>query len=143
MLQDVKPIMYQKFLNQLTDKNYSKRSIEIVHTTMLNAMEKAVTLAKIEKNPCLGVTIKGQSKNDGIKFMESSDIPRFLQATLQYDYIYWIFFKVLIETGMRKDEAAALRWPDIDFKKYTISINKTLDFGAKNKTEQIRRTLPS
>ncbi|MFI8710697.1 phage integrase SAM-like domain-containing protein [Brevibacillus brevis] len=59
MLQDVKPIMYQKFLNQLTDKNYSKRSIEIVHTTMFNAMKKAVTLAKIEKNPCLGVTIKG------------------------------------------------------------------------------------
>nr|WP_286176916.1 site-specific integrase [Lysinibacillus sp. SDF0063] len=135
MLLDVKPIMYQKFLNQLTDKNYSKRSIEIVHTTMFNAMEKAVTLAKIEKNPCLGVTIKGQSKNDGITFMESSDIPRFLQATLQYDYIYWIFFKVLIETGMRNGEAAALQWPDIAFKKYTISINKTLDFGAKNKTE--------
>lgn len=78
---------------------------------------------------------QSQSKNDGIKFMESSDIPRFLQATLQYDYIYWIFFKVLIETGMRKGEAAALQWTDIDFKKYTISINKTLDFGAKNKTE--------
>ncbi|WJQ79276.1 site-specific integrase [Brevibacillus brevis] len=42
---------------------------------------------------------------------------------------------MLIETGMRKGEAAALQWPDIDFKKYTISINKTLDFGAKNKTE--------
>ncbi|MBY0088667.1 site-specific integrase [Brevibacillus brevis] len=135
MLRDVKPIMYQEFLNQLTENNYSKRSVEIVHTTMNNAMEKAVTLAKIEKNPCLGVTIKGQSQNDGIKFMESNDIPKFLQATRQYDYIYWIFFKVLIETGMRKGEAAALQWTDIDFKKYTISINKTLDFGAKNKNE--------
>ncbi|WP_232322494.1 site-specific integrase [Brevibacillus parabrevis] len=67
--------------------------------------------------------------------MESSDIPRFLQATLRYDYIHWIFFKVLIETGMRKGEAAALQWTDIDFKNMTISINKTLDFGAKNKSE--------
>ncbi|MED1801836.1 site-specific integrase [Brevibacillus porteri] len=135
MLQDVKPIMYQKFLNHLTEKDYSKRSIEIVHTTMFNAMEKAVTLGKIEKNPCIGVTIKGQSKQEGIKFMESSDIPRFLQATLQYDYIYWMFFKVLIETGMRKGEAAALQWTDIDFKQFTISINKTLDFQAKSKDE--------
>lgn len=36
---------------------------------------------------------------------------------------------------MRKGEAAALQWTDIDLKKYTISINKTLDFGAKTKSE--------
>lgn len=52
-----------------------------------------------------------------------------------YDYVYWIFFKVLIETGMRKGEAAALQWSDIDFKERTISINKTLDFAAKDHSE--------
>lgn len=36
---------------------------------------------------------------------------------------------------MRKGEAAALKWTDIDFKKKTISINETLDFTAKNKSE--------
>ena len=38
------------------------------------------------------------------------------------------FIKVLIETGMRKGEAAALQWTDIDLKEQTITINKTLDF---------------
>jgi integrase len=42
--------------------------------------------------------------------------------------MYWIFFKVLIETGMRKGEAAALQWGDIGFKEKTIRINKNLDF---------------
>ncbi|GEB35269.1 site-specific integrase [Brevibacillus parabrevis] len=136
MLRDLKPIMYQKFINHLAENDYSKRTIELIHTTLNNAMEKALTLSKIDKNPCSGVTIKGREENKaGIKFMETSDIPRFLQATLRYDYIYWIFFKVLIETGMRKGEAAALQWTDIDFKNMTISIDKTLDFGAKNKSE--------
>ncbi|ANY71697.1 integrase [Paenibacillus ihbetae] len=134
-LREIKPIMYQEFLNSLTG-SYSKRTVELIHATMHNALDKAVTLGKLEKNPCVGVTIKGQEKKQqSIHFIESSDIPKFLQAAHQYGYIYWIFFKVLIETGMRKGEAAALQWTDIDFKNQTITIDKTLDFTAKTKEE--------
>jgi integrase len=130
-LDNLKPMMYQKFLNHLTDKGYSKRTVEIVHGTLYSAYEKAVTLGKVEKNPCKGVTIKGEKKVEGLRFIDSEDISRFLQEAYKYDYIYWIFFKVLIETGMRKGEAAALQWTDIDLKERTIDINKTLDFQTK------------
>ncbi|NGP56815.1 site-specific integrase [Paenibacillus thiaminolyticus] len=135
LLKDVKPIMYQEFINSILDKGYSRRTAELVHSTMHNCIQKACLLGKLEKNPCVGVEFKGIKKKEGIKFIESSDIPRFLQAAHQYGYIYWIFFKLLIETGMRKGEAAALKWTDIDFRKKTISINETLDFTAKNKSE--------
>jgi integrase len=135
LLKDVKPIMYQKFLNHLDDKEYSKRTIEIIHGTMYNAYEKAVILGKAEKNPCAGVTIKGKQKELEIQFIESEHIPHFLQEAYKYDYIYWVFFKVLIETGMRKGEAAALQWTDIDLKERTINIWKTLDFQAKSDDE--------
>ncbi|QCT02697.1 Phage integrase [Paenibacillus algicola] len=134
-LKDIKPIMYQMFLNSLADKNYSKRTVELVHSTMHNAMEKAVYLQKIRKNPCNGVTIKGHRSKSNVQFIESSDIPNFLSAARQYGYIYWIFYKLLIETGMRKGEAAALQWPDIDFKNQAISISKTLDFSTDNRSE--------
>lgn len=135
MLREVKPVMYQKFLNQLTESGYSKRTVEIVHSTMHNAMDKAVTLGKLEKSPCIGAAIKGQKRNNAIKFIESDHIPLFLQEAHKYGYIYWIFFKLLIETGMRKGEAAALQWSDIDLKNQTITINKTLDFKAKEEEE--------
>lgn len=135
MLRDVKPVMYQDFLNYLLDNGYSKRTVEIVHTTMHNAMKKAVILGKIDKNPCVGVDIKGEKKKSKVKFIESSDIPRFLKEAHQYGYIYWIFFKLLIETGMRKGEAAALKWTDIDLKNQRITIDETLDFTAKDKSE--------
>ncbi len=131
-LTEIKPVMYQKFINQLSDMGYSKRTVEIIHTTMNNAMEKAITIGKIAKNPCKGVTIKGKIKDAELKFLDSSDIAKFLREAYKYDYIYWLFFKVLIDTGMRKGEAAALQWSDIDLKEKRITINKTLDFSAKN-----------
>lgn len=135
LLTEIKPVMYQKFINQLSDMGYSKRTVEIIHTTMNNAMEKAVTIGKIDKNPCKGVTIKGKKKDAELKFLDSSDIAKFLREAYKYDYIYWLFFKVLIDTGMRKGEAAALQWSDIDLKEKTITVNKTLDFSAKNDEE--------
>lgn len=56
------PIGYQKFLNHLGDQGYSKSTIQIIHNTMNGALEKAVILGKLEKNPCKGVTIKGLLK---------------------------------------------------------------------------------
>ncbi|MFC8562417.1 tyrosine-type recombinase/integrase [Peribacillus frigoritolerans] len=135
LLQDVKPIMYQKFLNFMAAENYSKRTIEIVHGTMYGAFERAITLGKIIKNPCDGAIIRGKEKTDEIKFINSEDISLFLTEAYKYGYIYWIFFKVLIETGLRKGEAAALQWTDIDLKSKTISVTKTLDFTAKNKDD--------
>ncbi|MBK5446032.1 site-specific integrase [Peribacillus sp. TH24] len=133
LLKDVKPLMYQKFINQLTEKKYSRRTIEIIHGTMYNAFEKALILGKTNMNPCTGVTIKGEHNNNGIKFIESEQIGNFLKAAYEYGYIYWIFYKVLIETGMRKGEAAALQWTDIDLKEKTININKSLDFQEASK----------
>lgn len=130
MLKEIKPIMYQKFINSLS--KYKKSTVEIIHGTMHAALEKAVIIGKIEKNPTTGVTIKGGEKNSSKQmFIDSSNIPLFLQTSYEYGYIYWIFFKLLIETGMRKGEAAGLQWTDIDFKNGTIQINKTLDFQAK------------
>ena len=52
LLQDLKPVIYQKLINHLADQGYSKRTIEIIHQTMYNAFEKAIILQKVERNPC-------------------------------------------------------------------------------------------
>jgi integrase len=133
LLKNVKPNMYQKFINHLAKKGYSRRTIEIIHQTMYNAFEKAIILHKVKNNPCAGVTIKGEKKDREIQFIESEYIADFLREAYKDDYIYWIFFKVLIETGMRKGEAAALQWTDVDIKERTININKSLDFQEASK----------
>ncbi|MFC4387482.1 tyrosine-type recombinase/integrase [Gracilibacillus marinus] len=134
-LKAIKPTMYQKFLNSLYKKKYSKRTIEIIHSTMHNAMEKAIHLDLINRNPTIGSVIKGVEKDREVKFIDSTEIPAFLTAAYRYGYIYWLFFSFMIDTGMRKGEVAALQWSDINFKEKTVRINKTLDFQAKSDEE--------
>ncbi|MCY8275066.1 site-specific integrase [Bacillus inaquosorum] len=139
---DIKPIMYQKFLNFLTDQGYSKRTVEIIHGTMFNAFSKAVIIGKLAKNPCYGATIsnKNEKKKGTLEYMLSEDIPKFLQEAYKYNYIYYIFFRTLIETGMRKGEAAALQWTDINLRENYIDIKNTLDFSAKTAAELFSET---
>ncbi|MFJ7850804.1 site-specific integrase [Peribacillus sp. NPDC097206] len=133
LLKDVRPILYQKFINQLAEKDYSRRTIEIIHQTMFNSFEKAIVLEKVKKNPCAGVEIRGEKKKREIQFIESEHIAEFLQIAYKYDYTYWLFYKALIETGLRKGEAAALQWTDINLKEKTININKSLGFKEASK----------
>lgn len=132
-LADIKPMMYQKFINHLAEQEYSKRTVSIIHGTMSAAFERAVILGKVERNPCTGVTVKGKVKEQELKFIDSDDIPRFLNEAYNYGYIHWIFFRLLIDTGMRKGEAAALQWTDVDLKERKIHIWKTLDFKEASK----------
>ncbi|UOQ85655.1 site-specific integrase [Gracilibacillus salinarum] len=134
-MKSLKPTMYQQFLNSLHDKEYSKRTIEIVHGTMRNAMEKALQLNMIDHNPTIGAVIKGKEKERQIKFIDSTEIPTFLKTSFQYGYTFWFYFSFMIDTGMRKGEVAALQWSDINFKEKTISVNKTLDFQAESDEE--------
>lgn len=130
-LTDLQPMMYQKFLNQLTNSKKSKRTVEIIHGTIYAALDRAVILGHIKHNPCKGVAIKGETKKREIEYIPSDQIQQFLATSYQYGYIYWLFFKMLIETGMRKGEAGALRWTDVDLNNQRIKIQTTIDYSLK------------
>lgn len=68
------------------------------------------------------------------------------------DAIYYNLFVVALETGMRIGELCGLRWSDIDFKKKSFNVSRTLCYFSKNgkyvfemhdtKTQNGRRTIP-
>lgn len=78
-----------------------------------------------------------------------------LEEYKQFDSVidnfhYHIFFEILFYLGLRKGEAQALTWKDIDFKKEELKITKTLTTKIKGekwtitspKTKNSTRTLP-
>ncbi|GGA24882.1 site-specific integrase [Psychrobacillus lasiicapitis] len=100
-------------------------------------MKQAKKNKRILDNLCEDVIIPGKrtQEDDKSKFIDSENVPNLLTNAYQYGYIYCIFFKVLIETGMRKGEAAALQWTDINLKDKTIQINKSLDFQPETEED--------
>jgi integrase len=138
-LSDIKPMMYQKFLDHLPEeKNLSYGTSKMNHDLLNEVFKEAVYQQKMKSNPAERATVKGEKskKKDNEKFIDTDDIISFLQEVKKDDYIYWIFFKTLFDTGLRKGEAAALQWSDIDLKEKTITVSKTLDFKAAGKDDK-------
>lgn len=132
-LDNISHKLYQQFINYLIEKEYSKRTVEIIHGTMYGAMQKAKILKKIHDNPCNDVSIysakeKREKENKtAIKFIPFEKIEPFLDAALLDNYTYYIFFRFLIETGVRKGEALALQWSNVDLNSNRIRIAQSLD----------------
>ena len=107
-------------------------------------------LELISKNP-MNKVIPPKAKNKPKPFTDfysKDELNIFLRDAKKYNFKYFVFFRLLAYSGMRKGEALALKWSDINFKDNTISINKDVTVGLNNelyedtpKTENSFRTL--
>ena len=80
----------------------------------------------ITKHPMDGVRFtKPLRAVDDIKYLTIEEQKAFLEAAKRsHNYRQYIF---LLETGLRTSELIGLTWDVIDWKKHTLTVNKTLD----------------
>ena len=93
-------------------KNYN-----IIH----GALEKAVELGMIPRNPCKGVAFPKDDKRK-MRVLTKEEQKRFIMA-LDGEY-YRAMFLTYLYTGMRIGEGIPLQWKDIDLEKRTLRVNK-------------------
>lgn len=133
-LSEIKPMMYQKFIDGLTEKNLSTESARRVHNVCYQALKRAVINHYIEKNPAENaIIIRKEVKK--LKYLEPAYLSKFYQEAYKRGLTYGIFFKFLFESGARKGEGAGLQWPRVDWKNNLIMIEETLDFQPDDKTK--------
>ena len=93
-------------------KNYN-----IVH----GALEKAVELGMILRNPCKGVTFP-EDDTETMRVLTKDEQERFIKE-LDGEY-YRPMFLMYLYSGLRLGEGIPLTWEDIDLEKRTIRVNK-------------------
>ncbi|MFF3102992.1 site-specific integrase [Viridibacillus arvi] len=77
---------------------------------------------------------KSSHKRETENFYTKEQLRHFLYFAVQYpNYKLYAFFRLLAYSGMRKGEALALTWQDINFKENEISINKAVGQGKSQK----------
>lgn len=138
-LKDVKPMMYQKFIDSKIEEGLSAETARRIHNAVYQAYKRAVINGYLEKNPCEHVQISKREVKR-LKYLEPELVPLFLKEAYKRGQIYGLFFKMLFETGMRKGEAAALQWSDINWKDGTIHIQRSLDFQPEEGDELFGQT---
>ena len=147
-LGDVKPMHCKIVLNRM-DATYAGSTIRQTYIAMGTMFRAAVMNDMITKHPMDGVryTKPVRAAND-IKFLTVEEQEIFLEAAKRsHNYRQYV---LLLETGLRTSELIGLTWDAIDWKKRTLTVNKTLEYRHKEgywragppKTATSYRTIP-
>ena len=78
----------------------------------------------IYENPCKKIDPPKVDKKQ-IKCFSTEQAKIFLKGLENECLKYRVIFCILLFTGMRRGELLGLEWSDIDFEKYTVTINRT------------------
>ena len=100
-----------------------------------NVLNYGVDIEVLKKNPMSKVIRPklNEKQKPFTDFYSKEELNEYLKDAKEYNFRYFMFFRLLAYSGMRKGECLALKWSDIDFEKQTISINKTVTTGLDNR----------
>lgn len=145
---DVKPMHCKIILNQM-ESSYAGSTILQTYIAMGTMFKAAVMNDVILKHPMDGVRFTSPLREvDDIKFLNVEEQRLFLEAA-QTSHNYRQY-ALLLETGLRTAELIGLTWDSIDWKKRTLTINKSLEYRHRDgywragppKTKKSYRTIP-
>ena len=128
------PFIQTELINKLKDDNYSYSTIHKVYVLLNECLQYAVDTDKLDKNPCRLVKQppKKMFEKKEIRWLSEDEIKFFKeQAVYKYKtgndrYIYGLPISLIIYTGLRCGELAALKWSDIDFENKKIYVRKNI-----------------
>lgn len=145
---DVKPMHCKAVLNRM-ETIYAGSTIRQTYITMGTFFKSAVMNDIIAKHPMNGVRYtKPVRAADDIKYLTIDEQERFLEvAKRSHNYGQ---YALILETGMRTAELIGLTWDSIDWKKHTLTVNKSLEYrhgegywrAGPPKTKKSYRTIP-
>ena len=102
----------------------------------------AIRMDLIKSNPMDKITVPRKmakvDQDDELKYYNKEELQQFFSCcrddATQSNNLLWItLFRLLAFSGMRKGEALALTWKDLDFTNETVSISKTVARGLGNR----------
>lgn len=120
-LTDLHPHAVQGFVNGLT--HLSPGSIKLAHKVLHVALEKAVQLEYIPRNPAANCILPKEEAKD-ITPLDDAESALLLAAAKGTDMEYII--SVALFTGLRMSEIAGLTWDSVDLKKGVVTVDKQL-----------------
>jgi integrase len=111
----------------VTGRPLGGRTVRLAHAALSQALSQAVRWGMIQHNPAAEATIPSHRSREK-QPLTGSERARFLDACR--DSFYGVFYRTLVDTGLRPGEACALKWTDIDFERGTISVQRTVTRGV-------------
>jgi integrase len=141
----LKPTTVERFVTQLRAKGLSPSSVRQIYTVARAIGDAAVRDGLLAKNPFAAVR-RPKVPAAEATFLQPDEIAQLL--TNAETSRYAPLFEFLVNTGLRRGEALALKWSDVDLDNQVIRVRGTLaridgDLRITSpKSDRSRRTIP-
>lgn len=146
-LQALKPIHIKNAYIGAATQDLSPRTQRKLASRLTSALQEAVDLELLPRNPAKGVKIGMPRVKPRMNAWTGEEATAFLKAARR-DPFYPLFYLMLV-TGMRRGEVMGLQWRNVDVKTSRIQVTHSLSTTGKGdeavlkevKTDKSRRTL--
>ncbi len=144
-LRDLRPSTVERFVMQLRGKGLASSSVRQIYTIGRAIGDAAVRDGLLWQNPFAAVR-RPRIEPREAAFLTPEQVRQLLEAAEESRYHPFLAF--LVHTGLRRGEALALMWRDIDLDARTLRVRATLTRVrgeltlSEPKTARSRRTVP-
>ena len=119
----LRPEQIQMLYNRLLDQGVGIYTIQKVHTVLHSALQQAVKMGMIGRNPCSFI----QPPKAPIKEMAILNDSQVSYLLVAVNGHRWeALFQLALVTGMRQMELLGLKWSDLDWIRQTIKVERQL-----------------
>ena len=151
-LQDIRPsdiVQWQNEIMKMTKDNgeaFSPVYLKTIHNQMSAILNHAVNLYGLNVNVARKAGGMGKEKSREVEFWTQGDYQKFIEVVADKEISFYAF-EMLYWTGIREGELLALTKADFNFKKGTVTIDKSYqrlegdDVITTPKTEKSNRTI--
>jgi integrase len=144
-LADLKPGHVEQLTVRMRDKGCSPSTIRQTYTVLRSVLETAVRDELLASNPATKVKRPGVPRTEA-HYLSIAEVASLLEATKKSRYAPLL--RLLVATGLRRGEALALRWSDVDLTNGLLRVRGTVSrvnghlLVSEPKTERSRRDVP-
>ncbi len=122
-LMSLKPDRVQSFYHHLQGEGLSNHAVHVTHKTLRVALNHAIKLGLITRNPCSGTT-PPKPKHTEMKFYDDNQVRKLLDTAVAIGDRFHPLYYLAIHTGMRQAELMGLKWQDVDWDHSTIQVKR-------------------
>lgn len=129
---DIRPLDVRQALDDLAERNpytgkpTSKRTLSFYLQIIRSIFDYAIDNRVIEYNPASRVKVPNAKQSNERRALTQEE----RQRVIAFKHRGQLAIMLMMLSGLRRGEATALQWSDIDFDNHTITVDKSYNFKS-------------
>ncbi len=148
-LQEVKPVHVRAAVDRVIEAGYAPRTVARVLMRLKALFREALRLELVARNPAEAIQVRLPKGEKAARALEPEEVARLLEAAeASRSRDMALLLRLMLETGLRRGEALALQWGDVDLERGEVRVWRAwAKVGSKGaftplKTSTAKRVVP-